>query len=80
MSTVEKALVHVRMVADIVSDLERRLQEAEELLRQAESSLRDAEAEEGRREEGGMGNLELSLMRAHHDLQKTKKIVKEGHQ
>lgn len=47
MSTVEKALVHVRMVADIVSDLERRLQEAEELLRQAEASLRDAEAEEG---------------------------------
>lgn len=47
MSTVEKALVHVRMVADIVSDLERRLQEAEELLRQAESSLRDAEAAKG---------------------------------
>lgn len=34
-------------------------------------------AEETRRE---MLNLELSIMRAHHDLRKTAQIAKEGHQ
>lgn len=42
--------------------------------------LAEKRAEEARREEGGMSSLELSLMRAHRDLQKTKKIVEEGHQ
>lgn len=48
MSTVEQALAQVRMVADVMDDLECRLHEAEELLLQLESSIRDLkEADEG---------------------------------
>lgn len=42
--------------------------------------LAEKRAEEARREEGGMGCLEISLMRDLHDMQKTARIVKEGHQ
>lgn len=48
MSTVEQAILRVRMVEDIVKNLENSLREAEELLRQMEFSLRDSEeADEG---------------------------------
>ena len=42
--------------------------------------LAEKRAEEARREEGGMGQLEISLMRDLHDLRKTAQIAKEGHQ